>query len=238
MRKACILLALLSFSIFSCKRNNNDNIKLPPGYVLNGVSDVTVERDSMAMLSIDVSLQQGRPQEPVTITVGGLPAGVTATVTPASGTPEFNATVTFRASLAATEGKYPITVNVQGDAGTKTYSLNLNVTSISECVSKITGTYDAIDMCDTNTGTAYTINVYPALNKANRIQLSGFFASSPGMSVYATIDCNKQTLTVPTQIMQIYQVSGSGVYNKDSMTINYTMMSSFDTVTCTTVLKR
>lgn len=238
MKKTYLLLALIVISVFACKKDNHDDFQLPPGYIVNGVSDVTMERDSMAMLMIDVSLEQGRLQEPVTITVGGLPTGVTAKVTPESGTPQFSATIMFRASDAAIEGKYPITINVKGGAGTKTYNLNLNVTSISECVSHITGQYDALDMCDTNHGAPYTVNVFPVFNKANRIQISGFFSSSPGMSIYANLDCNAKTLSVPAQIMQIYEVSGSGKYNKDSMTINYTIMSSFDTVTCTTVLKR
>lgn len=242
MRKAYLLIAVACISFVACKRKTTDNttVTLPVAYVVNGVTDVTVERDSMVTLGLSVNQLPGsRPQESVKITVTGLPSGVTAEVTPENGVPDYDAMITFRASEGAALGESHIKVTATSETGSKSYEVHLNVVAISECASKLIGSYMAVDACDTTTSVEYPVTVNPVFNKTNRVVMSGFFnGSSSSSSVMANLECNGKTLTLPKQNIMFYEVSGSGTYTKEKITVEYVVMSAFDTVICKTVLTR
>ncbi|MCD6063166.1 MAG: hypothetical protein K0R82_1077 [Flavipsychrobacter sp.] len=241
MRKAYLLIALACASLAACERKNTNDasVTLPSAYVLNGVTDVTVERDSMVTVNIMVDQQPGRAQENVTLSVTGLPSTVTTKITPESGTPNYHSEITFKASDAAVPGSYPIKIVATSATGSRTYDVNLHIVPITECASKVMGEYTAIDKCDTTTGTEYPVMVSPVFNKQNRVILSGFFGGGgSSSSVTANLECNGKTLTMPKQNIMFYEISGNGSYKKDTITVNYTVMSTFDTVMCTTQLVR
>ena len=69
--------------------------------------------------------------------------------------------------------------------------------------------------------------------------LSGFFGGGgSSSSVTANLECNGKTLTLPKQTLMFYEISGNGSYKKDTVNVNYTVMSAFDTIMCTTQLIR
>ncbi|WP_276134447.1 hypothetical protein [Polluticoccus soli] len=243
MRKAYLLIAAACVTFVACERKTTDNttVTLPVGYVLNNVSDITVERDSVATVTIMVDQAKGRVQENVNISITGLPNTVTAKITPENGTPTFESMITFKASDAAVPGTYPIKIVAKSESGSREYNVNLIVAPISECASKLVGDFLATDQCDTNAATSdYSVTVSPVTGKPNRIMMSGFLSGTIGSTsgFFANLDCNNKTLTLPKQSIMFYQVSGTGSYTKDTIKVNYTVMSSFDTVVCTTILSR
>jgi endoglucanase len=87
-------------------------------------SAVTLNPGASASSTIAIA-RTGNFSEPVALSAGGLPAGVTATFTPASVTGT-SSTVTFTAATAATLG--PASVTITGTSGvlTRTVTINLN----------------------------------------------------------------------------------------------------------------
>lgn len=242
MRKAYLLIALASISFVACKRTDNSNVKLPAAFRVDGITDIAVERDSMNVLGpIEVTMPGGQ-QERVSLFVNGLPQGVTAMVSPETGTTDFMSMITFRASDAAAVGHYPVMITAKSGAGEKTYDMTVHVMPISECGMRMAGEFEAVDQCDTNTNPKYDVAVIPSTDKTNRINVVGFFSGGiPGIpaTVYANLDCNSKTLTVPEQTLQnVFKVSGTGAYTRDQITVNYTLAGPFDTVSCTTTLTR
>jgi hypothetical protein len=117
------LFAFLTLSLFfaACKKADNTP---PVQFVINGVHDLNL--DNAYFLDLSVSQTSGA-QERVTITVTGLPPGITAEVDPVAGTPNFNAMISFSKSNNAVGGTYPIKIVGTSASFTKSYDLNLTV---------------------------------------------------------------------------------------------------------------
>ncbi len=222
MRKVYLLLALVSISVFACKKTDNSYVKLPPGFIINGISDVTVERDSVAFLSVSVEMKKGE-QEAVTLSATGLPAGVTASFTPESGTPDFTALVSFRTSRSSVPGTYPIKLVATSKSGARSYDMNLIIKPISECGNKASGQYLADDLCDNIGSMTYTTQVFPS-GTNNKVFISNF-GNTFSSSVFANLNCEEGTLDIPKQaFLGSGTISGTGTFSSTQMDISY----SFD----------
>lgn len=220
MKKVYLLVTLICVSIFACKKTDNSYIKLPPGFIVNGITDVTVEKDSVAFLSLNVELQKGE-QEPVTLSASNLPAGVTVSFTPESGTPNFEALASFRTSLSSVPGIYPIKLVATGKSGARSYDMNLIIKSISDCGSRTVGSYLADDSCDNFGPMTYNTFVSPTGTK-NRIFINNLGNTFSG-GAFATLDCDGGTLVIPSQaFMGSGTITGTGTFNSGQMEISYT----------------
>lgn len=222
MRKVYLLLALVCISVFACKKTDNSYVKLPPGFIINGISDVTVEKDSVAFLSVSVEMKKGE-QEMVTLSATGLPAGVTASFTPESGTPDFTALVSFRTSLSAVPGVYPVKLVATSKSGARSYDMNLIIKPISECGSKTQGSYLADDLCD-NFG-AMTYNTFITLTGTNNKIFINNLGNTFSGGAFANLNCDEGTLEIPKQtFLGSGTISGTGTFSSTQMEISY----SFD----------
>lgn len=117
-----LLLAPLLFT--SCKKSSDAN-----EFAINGVHDVNFTATGGNVLALSI-VQTSGAQQPVTLTVTGLPAGVTADIQPASGTPAFSSAITFSQGTAAA-GTYPIHIVGTSSSFTKSYDLNLVVPALN-----------------------------------------------------------------------------------------------------------
>ncbi|MFJ3790028.1 glycosyl hydrolase family 18 protein [Kitasatospora sp. NPDC090091] len=94
-----------------------------------GVSpnSATVAAGSSTTATVSTAVTTGSAQS-VNLTVTGAPAGVTATVSPATVTAGGTATLTVSTTSAATAGSYPLTVTGGAPSGSHTGTFNLTVT--------------------------------------------------------------------------------------------------------------
>ena len=128
MKNQILLLSLLAISFASCKK---DDKAAPFVYTINGVHDITMESTGTNFLALQLEHSSGT-QQPVTISVSGLPNNVTATASPESGTPGFSTVVTFTAANADT-GTYNVKVKGTTSGGSvKEYDLKLRITKLSK----------------------------------------------------------------------------------------------------------
>lgn len=100
--------------------------------MVNGIQDISVANYAPAptSLSLQIAFVSGK-QEPVTITVTGIPVNVSDSIAPVSGTPTFNADIYFTAK-DATAGSYPVIITItSASEGSKTYPFKLTVTGIT-----------------------------------------------------------------------------------------------------------
>lgn len=118
------LLSVLLTGVVACSKkddpNNNPNNPAPVDttaydYKLGTVPDVDLSNGGTAIQSFDVTYLEGKAEK-VTISVSGLPAGVTDSIAPAAGTPTYTAFIAYTAS-AATPGTYTVKVTTTGESG-------------------------------------------------------------------------------------------------------------------------
>jgi hypothetical protein len=123
-----MLKAIFSAFLFSalfvaaCKKDDTpDNT-----FIINGLHDIDFTSYNGSYLEL-VVVQASGTQERVTLSVTGVPAGVTAIITPENGTPDFDAIITFDITGDPTGGTYPIRIVGNTASHIKSYDLNLTV---------------------------------------------------------------------------------------------------------------
>jgi cellulose 1,4-beta-cellobiosidase len=108
----------------------------------------------------------------VALSVGGLPAGVTAAFSPASVTGAAISTLTFTASATATVG--PATVNITGTSGTLTHRLSVNLAVVGRPDFSITAAPPA------------AVTITPGSNPTATISVAALFGFTGSVSITAT----------------------------------------------------
>ncbi len=237
MKKVSFLLLTGAIAGFLGCSKSSTPTATPMVYIVSGVSDMTTRQyiDTSITMAIAVGYQSG-PQEPVTISFSGLPAGVTMSPDSTGGTPSFASNFTMRSNVK-TAGTYPVSVIARSaTSGKKTLSFNLTVTPNSDCTSGIPGYYTSNTTCDTytgtGTGTVTNVNIR-ATGTENQISLPTTFATLVG-----DLNCTAGTLSTARKINADFDIPiGTGTFATDRITINYTLTGAVN-ANCTTVYTR
>lgn len=98
----------------------------------------TVAAGSSASAAISTAVTAGSAQS-VNLSVGGAPAGVTATVTPGSVTAGNGATLNVTTTSSVVPGSYPLTVTGSATSGTHTATYTLTVTGTAPSTGLVNG---------------------------------------------------------------------------------------------------
>ncbi len=221
-----------------CQKSNNNNTpatqNIPP-YVLSGLQSVTLTnyQGSTGYKAIPIAIEgDGYTRELVTLTVSGLPTGITIDSTwVSSGYPTFNTTlILYDTSVTgAASGIHTVTITATGAiSGVKTYTFQLTVADPPPCSQMVVGKFFNCYSCTVGT---YTDSIYADPVARNKIWFTNFNNSSH--QVYALLNCNTQVITVPVQVAGGNTYSGSGTFynnqiNLSSFTINNTTSCYMD----------
>jgi VCBS repeat-containing protein len=132
----------LSWQVSTAKDPNPGNnygsfsfsIAAPPPFdfdVAVSPSSLTSQAGQTQTTAVNVNLKSGTPQ-PVTLTVSGQPAGVTASLNPTTGTPTFTSTLTIVVSDTASLGTYSLSVTGSGGGQTHSSTIMLTVSEAAD----------------------------------------------------------------------------------------------------------
>ena len=191
-----------------------------------------VTQGSYSTLSISLTSIRGYSYS-VSLSVSGLPSGVTATFSPASGTPSFTSVLNLSASTSASPGKYTITVIATGaDGTTKSFTLTLIVKRARGVCGSITASVSPSSL-SINQGDHDTVTVsISSSNTGCRVRVKT--VSPTGISASATPrECNTPcTSTIDVSVSSaaspgaytlriiVEDVSGGGVKDEETINVN------------------
>ena len=102
-------------------------------FALDGPTTVEVKQGESATATYRV-LGTSKPFRPVSISVQGVPANVTALLSPSRAKPSFDSVLRLDAAVSAQEGRYPIMVTALDAKGAKTVSTSLFVVRKSQTI--------------------------------------------------------------------------------------------------------
>jgi hypothetical protein len=202
---AGMLFLVCAIGYASCKKSYT---QAKPDYVVLGVHTTTLVNTggmigtgntiSLA-LNVNYVAQSNAAQELVTLSVSGLPAGITMDTTwITTGYPSFATTLTLYDTTAAgaSIGSYIVTLTVTGaSTGKKTFPFTLKISNAPPCTSTIVGKYyNCYTIC---TGIPFTDSVYNDPTTPNKVWFANF--NNTGSAVYGTLNCSTMQLTIPSQ---------------------------------------
>lgn len=216
MKKGFLLFcALVTGLLFACNKSDKPSMK----FTVNGLSDITIGATNEYAMPISVNYTSG-PQEKVSISVTGLPDGITAVTSPSDGIPSFTSTITFTSSIVAANGTYPAEVVVTTESGgKKTYDVNITLNREIFCNDFVEGYYTGTVI--KNGGAAQPYSTYLVSYGLDGTRLSTG-------TVTMTINCDNYKIDIPLQgSSTTYQ--GSGTFtspNKVHLEYTETFVSS------------
>jgi len=202
---AGMLFLVCAIAYTSCKKSYT---QAKPDYVVLGIHTITLvntggmigtgNTTSLA-LNINYVAQSNAAQELVTLSVSGLPAGITMDTTwITTGYPSFATTLTLYDTTAAgaTAGTYTVTLTVTGaSTGKKTFPFTIKISNPPPCTSTIVGKYlNCYSLC---TGLSFTDSVYNDATTPNKIWFVNF--NNTGSAAYGLLNCSTMQLTIPSQ---------------------------------------
>ncbi len=168
----------------SCSKKNSD----PPFELrVHNLRNIVLQSGSNASADLEILQKSGVPGA-VSLSVTGLPSGVTATFTPQEGIPAFRSVVLFEASAGTVPGVYPLTLIATSGNGRKEYILNLEVQAGNEQLLPGVWTLQSIGT-DLNRNGIYDAG--EAVNSVNYLEKYIFLADYSGF--YITADTVKLT---------------------------------------------
>jgi hypothetical protein len=140
--KNLLLISIALLFGLGCSKSNNNTASSGNSqvYTVNGLSDITVPQylDTTIYVLYNIKFESGT-QEPVSIVLENLPAGLTASPASVSGTPTFGAQFTLRLHMTTT-GTFPVTVTANsGSAAKKTFTFNIVVTPATQFSYQVSG---------------------------------------------------------------------------------------------------
>lgn len=101
-----------------------------------------------------------------------------------------------------------------------------------DCGNYLVGSYSGSDYCSSTGQTHYSCNILA--NTPTNITLSNL----GGIQVAAVVDCSKNTLSIPTQTVGNFSISGTGTYTANRIVINWTGITSGVPINCSTTFTR
>jgi hypothetical protein len=188
MKKFTIILVamtmlLAAFQISSCKKKEDEKAKI--AFTINGASDQTFYGGDL-VLSIKTGYTSGT-QEPVTLSISGLPAGISGSFSSPSGTPEFYSSLTLKKTGSLTAGKYTVIITGRSNSGVER-SASFILTVVDDCANGLEGNYSA-----TYTGFSSVYNYVVVKPSSTTNTLKFYAVEFPADSFKLTLDCSKQT---------------------------------------------
>jgi hypothetical protein len=225
-----LLLFAVSVLAFSCNKGNETQTQ---PYAIDGVDDIYVrqgEADSwnLAIRSI------GPVYEDVTLSITGLPQGLTATMSNSHGQPTFYSTVVFN-NMSALPGSYPCVLTASSaEAGKSTYDFTIKIDAPIVC--GLIQDFDATSACDS----PYILNITtvnpPIEDSINTVNI--FNISNSGATFQAQVDCSNNTISVPAQSGtfngDFISITGSGTFDGNNViTLVYTITINGNPTSCT-----
>lgn len=187
MRYLYLLALCACISLVACKKSK---------FIINGISDVKVMRDSSVVLPLAIEQDKG-DQEQVTLTLSGLPANVEYDFSSAAGTPDFATVLTIKAKYNAAPGAYTIKIKGTNAAGyEKEYEMKVTVDNNDACRAGLYGTWvytgTNAQWCGSQHPTIEISRDYP---DNNRVQIKHL--SSKDWVDTGRVSCSNNTIYLP-----------------------------------------
>ena len=240
MKKIALILLAFCAAVVSCQKT----VKIPVSYTVESAQgtafpDIFVPDAGTYDLGAWVKFLTGTNEDSVSITLKGLPADVVVEKDTIKGLPSYVGHFMLH-TTAAVHASYQLTIIAYATHSTETKTYNFKMTVISaDCARGLLGDYSGLNTC---TGRNYNYPVtVGGTGTPNTMNISNFGGYGANTLTNVVINCDKDSLTIPSQnIGNGTVLQGKGFYTASKITISYTASSTPGGFpeTCTAVFNR
>ena len=198
-------------------------------FEVTGVRDVSLAENGGDAMSLNISQLSGTA-ELVTLSVSGLPEGVSIGFNPATAMPDFQSSLLLKDDSSA-GGTYNITLTARAAHG-KERKYKFTLTTLDKtCAKKLAGVYHCTYYRRTGTG-AIIDNFTFYEDPTDKDKLLFRWNDHDAELV---VNCNKNRLTIPYQDVGKFKIIGDGFFEDNYQVIDFDYMERHDngdTISC------
>jgi hypothetical protein len=240
MKKLLTLLLLAGLALPGCKKDS-PTVTFPKEepkpevdsnamqYAITGLTDVSLGWKDSKILPLGFAYTKGN-QEAITLSITGLPDGVTGEFDVVKGTPTFTSLLTLKSDVMK-DGNYPLQIVAKTDKDSiKKFNFNLKVQT-ADCRDYAAGKMTCISPCHTASRIVTIekgdVNAW-IVNMENMAVKDGSGNIKIMEPLPFKVDCDSKTLELPYWSYNdnkggMHLLSGTGSYNEQtiSLTINF-----------------
>ncbi len=218
MRKSVVFSSLIVLAFASCEKPNvtvNTGQPTPP-YLVSGVHDISIINGSSISMNMPITVQYSdSAQESVALSLSALPNGIVMDTTIITqGVPTFSTNFIFydTTQAGATVGVFPMTLTATGSkTGARIFNFNMRIMPQPSYTANMFGPYH---LCSNYCASGnYTDSVYNDASMINKIWFNNF--GNYGINIYGKVN-SSFTITIPSQTVNGYTVSGYGYLSSSS----------------------
>lgn len=211
MKKSITLLLLVLVALSGCKKDKVEDNSMQ--YTINGLSDITYKYTKQS-IPVEIKYTSGN-QEPVKLSVTGMPTGLGYTLSSSAGTPTFGAVLELTTTGILAKGTYPLKFTSTTNSG-KVKSIDFKIIVENSCAEGLIGKYDDVQI--PSSPQEYTVST--KADNPNRLYF--YYEDETTPYFYGDIDCATGLITIPYQVTNSSgtYISGTGTYTFSPKAIN------------------
>lgn len=215
--------ALLVWS--SCKKTEQPDID----YTIAGIKDVSLDENGSETVPLNIKLLSAKGEQ-VTLSLEGLPDGVSSSFNLTTGEPPFNSNLYIKDD-SSQGGSYAVQLKAHSASGIdKDFTFKIN-TLAKTCGKKLAGIYTGTNICRDGNGEGFnTIEFWQ--DGKDPYQLNFTWNKT---LLHLTVNCNTNQITIPIQTFEDRKIIGSGYADQNYSVIDMDFTQYFktgDTVSC------
>lgn len=191
-------------------------------YTIRGAHDTSVEQTGKVSMLLNIERSAGKFED-VSLSVKGLPEGMTAKFTPQSAIPTFNTLLILEATQVDA-GDYTLqVVGASQTTGQKYFDFKITVKPYSNPALGLEGSFKEKRSCSQTGDSSHPVTIIPVEGVAGKVQIKGIWIGSAAYTVLADIDAANQSINVPMQSVHNVVFHGNGIYSKKTIELTYSV---------------
>lgn len=202
---------------------------------IDGLKNVVLDENGSEVVPLSIMLVSGTPEQ-ITLSIEGLPDGVSASFNISTGSPNFDVELYIKDD-SSYSGTKEVTLKAKSASGV-IHPYTFKVTTLEKtCTKKATGLYEGTSTCRDGNGQIYgNINFLEDPDRNDRL----YFVWQQS-ALHLDVNCNTKRFTLPLQTFGDIKISGDGYLDE-----NYTLIridykewhSNGDTITCNAIFRK
>ncbi len=217
--KVLAVVSIVATLIFLAGCSKDDVRPRSFSYSIDTVQDLSLRRG--ASIGIPVMINAGSDSgaaETVTLSLKGLPAGVTATIQPSSGIPGFAANVLVFAGMNSSLGTYPVRLVGRSEQATVVERpFNLTVRSEDCAMDFVGAARDGSRLCARPGNQNFSSDIVPGPG-VGQLLISNF--ANYQVDAIVDLNCDRGTVAIAPKTYQgAFSLSGQGTFTPNTITL-------------------